>query len=369
VIRWYYSTNGKAEGPVAFEFLIEQLKAGKFRLIDLVFKEGESAWKTFGEIPEFREAYQAPPPLVPPVPTQPTEVNFDDISIDDFTPTPILTQTAPAVTAVPVNREEPVQRVAVAAPVQPLSQIVVPESTSVKGFEKPEEGWPSDWRLSSSWIVLRKKPDGSGYEQEGPYSAEHIIEMIGTGKIEYSQYCWKPGYTRWFRIGNLPEFDRRKRDRDNDTVNQIIPVPSIAEALPVGREFGCPRPIQLTRQHQRIRAPLGCPPPCRGDVGENSRTQIEGRELDARRCGEADPPQRVDHCERLDRLRRVEIVSLLLVCEVQAWTDNRHAPHRSGAERSIGSDRSKRLFDAELDGNRRIGRQPAVAEDRDLVDE
>jgi hypothetical protein len=244
VVRWYYSTNGKAEGPVTVDFLLDQLKAGKFTLVDLVFKEGESAWKTFGEIPEFRDAYQALPPLVPK-----NEIDLDEISIDDFTPTPILTQTAPAAQPAPVNREEPVQTVAVAAPVvkpepvksepvkssfytEPVAKIVVPESMAVKEFMKPDEGWPSDWRLSSSWIVLRKRSDGSGYDQDGPFTAEHIIEMIGQGKVEYSQYCWKPGYTRWFRIGNLPEFDRRKRDRDNDTVNQIIPVPAIAEALP-----------------------------------------------------------------------------------------------------------------------------------------
>ncbi len=239
MVRWYYSTNGKAEGPVTVDFLIEQLKAGKFTLVDLVFKEGESAWKTFGEVPEFRDAFQAPPPLIPPMPeVSAKEIDLDEISIDDFTPTPILSQTSPAAVAAPVNRDEPVQQVTEAVPIrssfytEPVASLVVPESTSVKEFTKPEDGWPSDWRLSSSWIVLRKRTDGSGYDQDGPYSAEHIIEMIGQGKIEYSQYCWKPGYTRWFRIGNLPEFDRRKRDRDNDTVNQIIPVPSIGEALP-----------------------------------------------------------------------------------------------------------------------------------------
>lgn len=243
MVRWYYSTNGKAEGPVTSDFLIEQLKAGKFTLVDLVFKEGESSWKTFGEVPEFRDAYQAPPPFVPPVP-QPVaqksaakpEIELDEISIDEFTPTPILSKAAPAVSEAPVRREEPPQRqeptVTVAAPQETYDSFFVPESTSVKEFTKPEEGWPTDWRLSSSWIILRKRADGSGYDQDGPFTAEHIIDMIGTGKIDYSQYCWKPGYTRWFRIGNLPEFDRRKRDRDNDTVNQIIPVPAITEALP-----------------------------------------------------------------------------------------------------------------------------------------
>jgi hypothetical protein len=252
VARWYFSTNGKAEGPVTSEFLIDQLKAGKFTLVDLVFREGEAAWKTFGEVPEFRVAYQAPPAFVPPPPPplhvspaqaggETAEIDFDEISIDDFTPTPILNQAQPE--PVPIS----------------VSPIVLPESTSVKNFEKPEEGWPSDWRLSSSWVILKKRPDGMGYDQDGPFSAEYIIEMIGTGKIEYSQYCWKPGYSRWFRIGNLPEFDRRKRDRDNDTVNQIIPVPAIEEALPALTREELLANVERMRHDQRKteKAPAG----------------------------------------------------------------------------------------------------------------
>ncbi len=201
--RWYYSTNGKAEGPVTPEVLIENLKSGRFTLVDLVFKEGDSAWKTFGEIPAFRDVYQAPPPAVVVAPVPP----------------------APARTA--------------QSPSRPLSE-----------FHEPEGGWPSDWRLSSSWIILRKKSDGSGYDQDGPFTAEHIIEMIASGKIDYSQYCWKPGYTRWFRIGNLPEFDRRKRDRENDPVNQIVPVPEIVDELPaLSRE-------ELLANVERLRRPV-----------------------------------------------------------------------------------------------------------------
>lgn len=249
--RWYFSTNGKAEGPVTPEDLIEKLKTGQLTLVDLVFKEGESAWKTCGEIPEFRAAYQAPPVFVPPPPQgifpSQNEIDLDEISIDDFTPTPIHSKSLPHVA-------EPVPEFVSA----PLTQMVVPESTSAKEFQKPEEGWPSDWRLSSSWIVLKKLTNGSGYEQDGPFSAEHIIEMIGSGKIDYSQYCWKPGYTRWFRIGNLPEFDRRKRDRENDTVNQIIPVPAIAEALPaLSREELLENVERMRRNQRKEKAPAG----------------------------------------------------------------------------------------------------------------
>ncbi len=200
--RWYYSTNGKAEGPVEPQFLIEGLKTGQFTLVDLVFCEGESAWKTFGEVPEYREAFNAIPVFVPP---------------------PVLNQ---------IVIEQPEVEVIDESFAPSAGPIFVPQSHTVSAFRKPEKGWPTDWQLSTSWIVLRKRADGSGYDQDGPFSAEYIIECIGSGKIDYSQYCWKPGYTRWFRIGNLPEFDRRKRDRENDQVNQIVPVPAITESLP-----------------------------------------------------------------------------------------------------------------------------------------
>jgi hypothetical protein len=264
--RWYFSTNGKAEGPVTPDYLIGELKTGRFTLVDLVFKEGDSAWKTFGEIPEFRAAYHAPPAFVPP-PPQPSshifaranEINLDEISFDDFTPTPIHSSRVMEAQAVQMAQEskrpnefqkpdlEPIE-VSLA---QTFAPVILPESMSAKEFQKPDDGWPSDWRLSSSWIVLKKLSNGSGYDQDGPFSAEHIIEMIGDGKIDYSQYCWKPGYTRWFRIGNLPEFDRRKRDRENDTVNQIVPVPAITDSLPALSREELLENVERLRRDQR----------------------------------------------------------------------------------------------------------------------
>lgn len=179
--RWYYSVGGKAEGPVSQEFLVEGLKAGRFTLVDLVFREGDSAWCTLGEIPEFREAFQAPP-----APVAPAKAIAPHASEADF------------------------------------------ESSEVKAkasFQSFRES--SDF---PAWVVLKKS--GSGFEQTGPFSAEQIIQGLATGEFEYSQYAWKSGYKRWVRIGNLPEFDRRKRDRDGDPVNQIIPLPDSGEPFP-----------------------------------------------------------------------------------------------------------------------------------------
>ncbi|MEK7357324.1 MAG: DUF4339 domain-containing protein, partial [Bdellovibrionota bacterium] len=186
---WYFSVNGRAEGPVSEAVLLDGLKSGKFTLVDLVFKEGSAGWTTLGEIPEFRGAYEAlPAPQMRELGEDTDEITNTDFQI-----------VAPAK---PRAAEAPTPPAATTSKTTSTSQLLpVP-----------------------AWIVLKKK--GTGFEQVGPYSEGEIIEKIGAGEIEYSMYAWKPGYKRWVRIGNLPEFDRRKRDRENDPVNQVVPLPN-----------------------------------------------------------------------------------------------------------------------------------------------
>lgn len=180
--QWYYSVGGRAEGPVTEEFLIDGLKAGRLTLVDLVFCEGEAAWCTLGEIPKFREAFQAMPAQKETNEAFAEGEEGDEDETVDF---------------------------------EPLASAQTARTTKNKDLE-----------AYLAWIILRKKEKG-GFEQIGPFSAERIMEGLASGEFQYSQYAWKPGYKRWMRIGNLPEFDRRKRDRDNDPVNQIIPLPKI----------------------------------------------------------------------------------------------------------------------------------------------
>ncbi|HVK60257.1 MAG TPA: GYF domain-containing protein [Bdellovibrionales bacterium] len=173
-MAWYYSVNGKAEGPVTQEFLLESLRAGRLTLVDLAFKEGAQAWATLGEFAEFRDAYNSNP---------------------------------------------------LPAPKTPGSAKPTANASHAPGAKH------AAWEYVPSWVVLKQKD--KSFEQSGPYTEEQILEMIGSGEVAYSQYVWRPGYKRWVRIGNLPEFDRRKRDREGDAVNQIIPLPNVDSNFPV----------------------------------------------------------------------------------------------------------------------------------------
>jgi hypothetical protein len=63
--KWYFSREGKAEGPVDEAFLLDALRTGTLSLIDLVFRTGDDHWRTLGEVEEFRTAFERKP-LPPP---------------------------------------------------------------------------------------------------------------------------------------------------------------------------------------------------------------------------------------------------------------------------------------------------------------
>ena len=66
------------------------------------------------------------------------------------------------------------------------------------------------------------------------------------------------------------------------------------------------------------------------EVPRDSRTQIERRDPQVFGRRETKPYERVDECERLNRLHRVEIVAVGLVGEVQARPDDRDSSNRRG---------------------------------------
>lgn len=220
--NWYYSVKGKAEGPVDEKFILESLKLGRFTLVDLVYREGDTAWCTLGEIPQFREAFQAPPlPVVEPAFFEMAEaietIDTNDLSLESTSVDRHLDNDAGD------ESTDPIQNIPSNGVRRDFVSLEVNAGANLNH-------WKVDSAIAPEWVVL--KPQGEGYVQAGPFTVEQICEKLGSGEIQYSQYAWKSGYKRWVRIGNLPEFDRRRRDRDGDPVNQIIPIPENDHTIP-----------------------------------------------------------------------------------------------------------------------------------------
>lgn len=183
--KWYFSVDGRAEGPVEDDVIIGNLQGGKLTLVDLVFKEGDDRWRTIGEVQQFKDVYAKvslpPNPTMERVEEAPDEVTNPSIDGEVGAPTvsggPFKFGPAPVLT----------------------------------------------------WVLLQKVRQNSEerFVQNGPYSGQDLERMLASGKAKYSDYVWRPGYHRWARLGNLPEFDRRRKSRDGDTTPEVVPVPAI----------------------------------------------------------------------------------------------------------------------------------------------
>ncbi len=218
--NWYFSTGGKAEGPVGEGDVLAALKTEQLNLVDLVFEEGSAAWLTIGEVPLFRDAFHA-------------------FKKQQAAEAARLAQAEMARLKKEANAREAHSNSLAAVASQPdphLSaerkrmqqaklQAAVEQTAKVSKSLQPQ----SIAALSAldEWVILRKS--GDQFEQIGPFTREFVLAKLGTGEIEYSQFAWKPGFQRWVRIGNLSEFDRRRPDRDAVDVARIIatvPTPS-----------------------------------------------------------------------------------------------------------------------------------------------
>ncbi len=207
--KWYYSVDGCAQGPVEDAVIMSNLKSGKLTLVDLVFREGDDGWRTIGEVPQFKDAYvktNLPSPVVPSSPNAPL-----DTPSGASTPRRGLGSTESAA------RE--------AAP-----------------FVKPHVTGDGKFTFQPNpelmWVLLTRSTDRGEdrFHQSGPYSSAQIEGMLARGECEYSDYAWRPGYRKWVRIGNLPEFDRRRKSRDGDRVPETVPLPEVEITTPAGRQ-------------------------------------------------------------------------------------------------------------------------------------
>ena len=78
------------------------------------------------------------------------------------------------------------------------------------------------------------------------------------------------------------------------------------------------------------------------------------------RVGKAQAEERIENRERLNRLWRVEIVAILLVCDVETRSDDRNAPHW-GERRNGGVSLLQPLLDGEIHADRGVGRQSSIS--------
>ncbi len=286
IAKWYYSVDGRAEGPVEEANIVELLKTGQLTLVDLVFKEGDDRWKTIGEVPVFKNSYIKT--TLPPRPAAPDydddegpeeKTIVDELPLDTSssgkTPVDDLIDSGSdsngdsnsdsdqdirseghrsAGSRSPSSKAAPQTTNRAAVPSNTGSRIAPPSSPSVSSTSSsirsnlqnsgPHRLTPPPVESAAqpvvsrksftfskgpeiTWVLLQKKIE-SGEEkfiQSGPFSMEDLQKMLATGKAKYQDYLWRPGYKRWARLGNQPEFDRRSRTRDSDPTPDIVPTP------------------------------------------------------------------------------------------------------------------------------------------------
>lgn len=75
--------------------------------------------------------------------------------------------------------------------------------------EFPAEIFPAncvidDLKSESTWVLLVKQEDQ--LIQQGPFSTDHIQNMIQTRKIGWDTRAWRQGLAAWIKISDRPEF-------------------------------------------------------------------------------------------------------------------------------------------------------------------
>ena len=91
------------------------------------------------------------------------------------------------------------------------------------------------------------------------------------------------------------------------------------------------------------------------------RDSVQGRDAQVVQTRQLKSKQRVDHRERLNRLRRVEIEAVSLVHEVETRPHDCDAPDAAWAERRGGRDAVQRSLDGKARENRGVGRKSPLA--------
>ncbi len=103
---------------------------------------------------------------------------------------------------------------------------------------------------------------------------------------------------------------------------------------------------------------------CPRQVVEDGEADVEGGDREALRARQAQAHQRVGQGERLHRLRRVEVLALRLLHEIEARAHDRNAVDGAGGEKAALQRVPQGLVEGERGPQRRVEGDAAVAEER-----
>ena len=89
----------------------------------------------------------------------------------------------------------------------PISEVAELSQHFNKKSEEPEPV-PKSGDGSKEWVLLKKVQSEKGreYKQFGPFTMDHVFEMIDAGEIRFTDFAWKQGMDTWAKISDIQEF-------------------------------------------------------------------------------------------------------------------------------------------------------------------
>ena len=63
------------------------------------------------------------------------------------------------------------------------------------------------------WILLIQNKEKGIFSMNGPFSRDEATQRIQSGEVHYTDYAWKAGMTKWYRISHLKEFNAQEKKR------------------------------------------------------------------------------------------------------------------------------------------------------------
>src|SRR6185369_712644 len=110
---------------------------------------------------------------------------------------------------------------------------------------------------------------------------------------------------------------------------------TISKLRPIFNRLGLPLTLCVSWQLNRVRYPTTCVRGGPVKMVVHARAEVKSRDLQFVAARESQPHERIDDCEWLDGLLRIEIVSVLLVGEVKTRTNYSNSMNASRRKRAL----------------------------------